>query len=209
MVYLLKAMRGSTIQFNNTRFWPTAPCNFLCSNVSWWKADGCSGGTWLSKHQSLCLNFIVSPPAKLDLRPAFTICRMASYVRMELPFLSLVVSRRGTLFLEISANCSFCFGRYIFTGFAEGFVNLVSLIFVVGIYAGSFIPILTWAKLSLGVSDNSWNFMQLARTWASYGGGYPRYAHSDLQNLTHLTPSLKLMGTSNFLMAVLAPLDIL
>lgn len=104
---LLKAMRGSTIQFNNTRLWPTALCNFLCSDVSWWKADGCSRGMWLSKHRSLCVHFVVSPPTKLDLRPAFTICRMASYVHMELPFLSLVVTRRGTLFFEISGNCSF------------------------------------------------------------------------------------------------------
>lgn len=50
--------------------------------------------------------------------------------------------------------------------------------------------------------------MQLARTWAASGGGYPRYAHSDLQNLTHRIPSLKLMGANNFLMAVLASSDI-
>lgn len=37
----------------------------------------------------------------------------------------------------------------------------------------------------------------------------PDNAHGDLQNLTHLTPSLKLMAASKFLMAVLAPLDIL
>lgn len=141
-------MRGSTIQFSNIWFWPTALCNFLCSDVSWWKADGCPGGTWLSKHQSLCLNFIVSPPTKLDSRPAFTIFRTAIYVHVEIPFLCLVVSRRGTLFFEISASCSFCLGRYVFIEFVEGFVKpKMSLIFTVGIYTDSFIPILTWTKL--------------------------------------------------------------
>lgn len=68
--------------------------------------------------------------------------RFHNLQNMELPFLSSVVSRRGTLFLEISANCSFCLGRRIFIEFAEGFVKL-QLTFPVGVYADSFIPILT------------------------------------------------------------------
>lgn len=58
-------------------------CNFLCSNVIWQKAASSSGGPQLSKHQSLCLNFIVNPSTKVRLGAA--ICRMTSCVCMELP----------------------------------------------------------------------------------------------------------------------------
>lgn len=59
-------------------------CNFLCSDVSWRKAASSSGDSQLSKHQSLCLNFIVNPSTRVHLAGA-AVCRMTSCVCMEQP----------------------------------------------------------------------------------------------------------------------------
>lgn len=108
IVYPLNAMRGSMVQFDNRRFWPTVLCNFLCSDVSWRKAASSSGDSQLSKHQSLCLNFIVNPSTRVHLAGA-AVCRMTSCVCMEQP--SFFVAPYF-FFLEISADCSFCLGGY-------------------------------------------------------------------------------------------------
>lgn len=81
-------------------------CNFLCSNVIWQKAASSSGGPQLSKHQSLCLNFIVNPSTKVRLGAA--ICRMTSCVCMELP--SVLIA---SYFLEASAGCSCRYAVFI------------------------------------------------------------------------------------------------
>lgn len=56
-----------------------------------------------------------------------------SQAGVELLCLPLLVSRRGTLFLSIPANHSFCLGRGLSIQFGEGFVDLVSLVFATGV----------------------------------------------------------------------------
>jgi len=87
--------------------------------------------------------FHSKPTHRTGFKGAFTICRVASCVHTDLPSLSLGSSRRGTLFLEMAAGCFFCLGRSVLIEPAEGFVKLLSLSFAVGVYAGSFVPILT------------------------------------------------------------------
>lgn len=138
-------MRGSATQLDNTGFWPTALCNFLGSDGSWWKADGCAGGTGLSKRLSLCLDFRGSPPTKLDLRPAFQFSELQSmYVRSSLSacWLSAEEAPYFWRFLWIIPPA---LAGPFFRGVCRKLCAVTQL--CRGLYADSFFPILTGDEL--------------------------------------------------------------
>lgn len=194
---LLKSMRGFTPQVPHKGFNPQHSVIFPTVVKS-------RQLFWQNKHQSLQLNFTASPPTKQDLRPL-------SQVRKNwnsLAPLCLCAEEEHSLILNIPANHSFCLGRCLSIQAGEAFVDLVSLIFAKGAWADSSLPVL----LSSTFFRCSWQFVEphalrlfMSGTWL-WGRVLPGPSRVICWVWPHLTPPLKIIGTSYFLMEVPGPI---